>query len=155
MAKTTRRFKKGDVVRIARVWSTPGERNGWRSAVSVRTLRVESWGKEQATFTDVVTGEFIRERGYTDSFACATTDEGVAALADEVKEQVRRGLARELQLREDWIEKYRHTARPDAVEHMREQLEPCRLALTAEIEVADYHHLKERSRARLDAERGN
>jgi hypothetical protein len=138
---TIRKPRKGDVITLARIWTIPDERNGYRAIVYTRTVRVESWGKVQATFTDVATGEFIKERGYTEVFAHATNADDLAALVVQTKDRIRQRVQATLNLSRRWLADYAGKSRPDVLQKARENLTGMEAALTAEIEVADYNTL--------------
>jgi hypothetical protein len=137
----SRKPRKGDVITLARVWAEPDERNGYRGVVYTRTVRVESWGKVQATFTDVATGEFIKERGYTQAFAHASGPDDLAALIVQTKERMHQRVQATLGLSRRWLADYAGKARPDVLQKARDRLSGMEAAMTAEIEVADYNTL--------------
>lgn len=121
----TRKPVKGDVIFVAGVWSG-FERQCYKTRTALafgsvrlyyRQLRVESWGPKQATFTDMVTGEFIRERGYTSADGCGIawsfTVAGLSHYFAEIETHYRSRLAQHLETKRKWIAEYRGTARPD------------------------------------------
>jgi type III secretory pathway component EscV len=137
--------KKGDTIFVARVWSRGDTDhmtvNPYRPAISIRELRVESWGKQQATFTHVETGEFIRERGYTEHFSFSFTRDGLATEIESLEESIRNGLRRSAEGDSKWLEEYRN-ARSDVIAKVKNRMESVLKASEGPVLVADYCELR-------------
>jgi len=106
----TRKPVKGDTVTLVSVWSTGRIYNSVKDgpkasvpAIRTRVLRVECWGKQQAHFTDVATGEFIKERGYTEYLHVAFDADGLAELLAEVKSYLATDIANRLPGEKEWL----------------------------------------------------
>lgn len=128
--------KKGDTIWVVRIWNR-GERirkttadrgdEPCQASLYVRKLRVESWGKQQATFTDLLTGEYLGRFGHTDPalpycFTYSWTYEGLADEIVRLTAELRERRLSMMNCQQHWLNDYQHTSRPEVVQHAREIL---------------------------------
>jgi hypothetical protein len=146
----TRKPVKGDTVTVVSIWGSGrmyGSLNGLKTnapAISTRVLRVESWGKIQATFVDTATGDFIKQRGYTEHLHVAFDADGVAELLADVKAELTEKVARELDIARNWLSEFSTASKvdPALVRAHREQVAILEAYSPDTVTVASYTTLR-------------
>jgi len=140
LSKTNMKPKKGDTILLTGIWSDDGsERTGGVPAIYVRRVVVQSWGKQQATFTDAETGCFIKVRGYTQHVQFGYTEADIAEHLQTLRENIKTHLLKAIKIEEDWLEKYGKTSRPSIVQDVRDRLAATVAKLDMEFLVRDYN----------------
>lgn len=144
----TRKPVKGDTVYVCGLWSgfTSYDRETKTTTlrpatIYVRELRVESWGKVRATFTDPVTGEFIRAEGSVPVLAWAFTPDRLGHFVEAIKAAAVELFAKSIANSAAWLVDHAATSRADVVATARREHAE-RVEFVPTFTVVGYHSLK-------------
>ena len=114
-ATKPRRPRKGDTIFLVDVWTegTDDRMTSYlRPVVYVQEVRVQSWGKVQATATDAATGEFLRFHLVPGRSGFAWTREECGPMIDAAVAKVRATIRGRAESQRRWLQDY-PTARAD------------------------------------------